>query len=64
MYARYQKEGKDFAKIYAELLSNTGNMSCEDLCKKAGFDITQKAFWKNGIEMYVGEVEMMKGLMR
>lgn len=60
LYARYQKEGKDFAKTYAELLSNTGNMSCEDLCKKAGFDITQKAFWKNGIEMYTKEVEMMK----
>ncbi len=64
LYARYQKEGKDFAKTYAELLSNTGNMSCEDLCKKAGFDITQKDFWKSGIEMYVGEIEMMKGLMR
>ena len=64
LYARYQKEGKNFAKTYAELLSNTGNMSCEDLCKKAGFDITQKAFWKNGIEMYAREVGMMKGLMR
>ena len=60
LYARYQKEGKDFAKTYAELLSNTGNMSCEDLCKKAGFDITQKAFWKSGIEMYAKEVEMLK----
>jgi pepF/M3 family oligoendopeptidase len=60
LYARYQKEGKDFAKTYAELLSNTGNMSCEDLCKKAGFDITQKDFWKHGIEMYAKEVEMMK----
>ena len=64
LYARYQKEGADFAKTYAELLSNTGNMSCEDLCKKAGFDITTKDFWKSGIEMYAKEVEMMKGLMR
>ena len=64
LYARYQKEGKDFAKTYAELLSNTGNMSCEDLCKKAGFDITQKAFWKNGIEMYTKEVEMMRKLVK
>lgn len=64
LYARYQKEGKDFAKTYAELLSNTGNMSCEDLCKKAGFDITQKAFWKNGIEMYAKEVEMMRKLVK
>ena len=60
LYARYQKEGAGFAKTYAELLSNTGNMSCEDLCKKAGFDITQKDFWKSGIEMYAKEVEMLK----
>ncbi len=64
LYARYQKEGKDFAKIYAELLSNTGNMSCEDLCKKAGFDITQKDFWKSGIEMYAREVKMMRKLVK
>ena len=60
LYARYQKEGAGFAKIYAELLSNTGNMSCEDLCAKAGFDITTKDFWKSGIEMYAREVEMLK----
>ena len=57
LFARYQKEGKDFAKSYAELLSNTGNRKCEDLCKKAGFDITEKEFWKSGIEMYAREVE-------
>ena len=62
LYARYQKEGADFAKTYAELLSNTGNMSCEDLCKKAGFDITQKDFWKSGIEMYAKELELLKKL--
>lgn len=60
LYARYQKEGAAFAKTYAELLSNTGNMSCEDLCKKAGFDITKKDFWKSGIEMYAKEIEMME----
>ncbi len=63
LYARYQKEGAAFAKTYAELLSNTGNMSCEDLCKKAGFDITQKDFWKSGIEMYAKEVEILKNLI-
>ena len=64
LYARYQKEGAAFARTYAELLSNTGNMSCEDLCKKAGFDITKKDFWKSGIEMYAREVGMMKGLAK
>ncbi|MBQ9282940.1 MAG: M3 family oligoendopeptidase [Treponema sp.] len=62
LYARYQKEGAAFAKTYAELLSNTGNMSCEDLCKKAGFDITQKDFWKSGIEMYAKEVSELKSI--
>ena len=64
LYSRYQKEGAGFAKTYAELLSNTGNMSCEDLCKKAGFDITKKDFWKSGIEMYAKEVAMMKELAK
>ena len=62
LYARYQKEGAAFAGTYAELLSNTGNMSCEDLCRKAGFDITTKDFWKSGIEMYAKELEMLKKL--
>ena len=60
LYARYQKEGASFAKTYAELLSNTGNMSCEDLCAKAGFDITKKDFWQSGIEMYAKEVAELK----
>ena len=57
LYARYQKEGASFAKTYAALLSDTGSMSCEALCKKAEFDITTKAFWQSGIDMYAKEVE-------
>ena len=57
LYSRYQKEGAEFAKTYAELLSHTGSMSCEELCRKAGFDITQRSFWQSGIEMYAKEVE-------
>lgn len=57
LYARSKKEGPEFAKTYADILSNTGSMSCEDLCKKAGFDITKKDFWKSGIEMYIQEIK-------
>ena len=64
LYARYQKEGPAFAKTYAELLSDTGSMSCEDLCKKAGFDITSPEFWKSGIEMYAKEVEAFEELCK
>nr|MCR5188127.1 peptidase M3 [Treponema sp.] len=57
LYQRAKKEGSDFAKTYEELLSQTGSMSCEELCKKAGFDITRKDFWKSGIDMYAQEVQ-------
>lgn len=58
LYQRSLKEGKEFAATYKELLSNTGNMSCEDVCAKAGFDITSKDFWKSGVEMYAKEVKL------
>lgn len=57
LYQRAKQEGPDFAKTYEGLLSQTGSMSCEELCKKAGFDITTKDFWKSGIEMYAQEVQ-------
>lgn len=60
LFARSKKEGPAFAKTYASLLADTGSMSCEDLCKKAGFDITTKDFWKTSIQMYAKEVEEFK----
>ena len=60
LYARSKKEGPAFAKTYASLLADTGSMSCEDLCKKAGFDITTKDFWKTSIQMYAKEIEEFK----
>ncbi|MBQ6057392.1 MAG: M3 family oligoendopeptidase [Treponema sp.] len=57
LYRRYKKEGAGFAATYAKLLSNTGAMSCEDLCREAGFDITQVEFWQNGIQAYLEEVD-------
>ncbi len=63
LYARYKKEGAGFANVYSFLLSDTGKMSCEDLCKKAGFDITDKEFWKSGILIYHKEFEQMKKLL-
>lgn len=57
LYQRYLKEGKDFAKIYRQILSQSGSMSCEELCKNAGFDITDIEFWKSGIEFYSSRIE-------
>lgn len=58
LYQQSKKVGADFAAAYKKLLSQTGSLSCEELCQKAGFDITQKDFWKSGIEMYAAEVKI------
>ncbi len=57
LYAQSLNVGPDFADTYKNLLSQTGSYSCEMVCKKAGFDITTKDFWKSGIEMYASEVK-------
>ena len=57
LYSRYKKEGPSFAKTYTQILSNTGSMSCEELCSLAGFDITDTEFWKSGIDLYLEEAQ-------
>ena len=59
LYARYRKEGVAFTDRYEALLSDTGTMSCEDLCARAGFDIRDRAFWKSGIDVYAGEIDQL-----
>ncbi|MCR5217944.1 M3 family oligoendopeptidase [Treponema sp.] len=57
LYALYKKEGSSFADRYCQLLSNTGSMSCEELCSQAGFDITKKDFWQDAVKMYLEEIK-------
>ena len=63
LYARYQQEGSSFARTYTALLTDTGSMSCEDLCRKAGFDITTPDFWQSGIELYAKEAEELSQIV-
>lgn len=56
LYARYKKEGADFAKVYRDLLSETGSASAVDVCKKAGFDIETVAFWKQGLSVFENQM--------
>ncbi len=60
LFARFKQEGASFAETYVSLLKDTGSMSCEDVCKKAGFDITKKEFWMEGIKVFYKELEEMK----
>lgn len=56
LFERFKNEGTSFVQTYCSLLENTGSMSCEELCLKAGFDITKKEFWESGIQMYKKEI--------
>lgn len=56
LYHRFKTEGNSFVQTYCSLLEDTGSMTCEELCLKAGFDITKKEFWESGIKMYKEEI--------
>ena len=60
LYARFQKEGPDFSETYKAILRDTGRLSCEEVCKNAGFDITTREFWDSGIELYKKDLEFLK----
>lgn len=62
LYSLYIKEGVSFSDRYKYILSLSGSMSCEELCKNAGFDISNKEFWNLGIEMYKKEIIELKKL--
>lgn len=57
LYRQYKEKGEAFSKIYPQILSQTGNMSCEDLCKIAGLDIQNEKTWSDAIEIYKKEIE-------
>lgn len=59
LYARFQNEGSSFTQKYVSILKDTGSMSCEDVCKNAGFDISNKDFWLEGIKVFYHELSIM-----
>lgn len=64
LYSQYKENPKEFPSQYQELLKNTGSMTCEEVCKLAGFDITTKNFWLSGIKELKLEFEEWKTCLR
>lgn len=60
LFNRYKNEGDSFAQTYTEILRNTGSFSCEDVCKKAGFNIESLEFWESGINTFKEELAALK----
>lgn len=57
LYAKYVEEGEAFVDSYKKLLNATTVMSVEDTAKIAGIDLTDKAFWKMGLESFARQID-------
>lgn len=64
LYSQYKESPKEFPSQYQELLKNTGSITCEEVCKLAGFDITTKDFWLSGIKELKLEFEEWKTCLK
>ncbi len=62
LYAKYQAQGKDFLPLYKKLLHATTVSSVEDTATIAGIDLTDPAFWRTGLDYFVGLVDQYEAL--
>ncbi|HHX38696.1 MAG TPA: M3 family oligoendopeptidase [Armatimonadetes bacterium] len=51
LYARYQREGQEFVPRYLDILRAGGSKRPADLMAGAGIDISQRAFWEDGLRV-------------
>lgn len=60
LYALYEKQPAEFPGMYKTLLLDTGRLSSEEVCAKAGFSIEKTDFWKNGIKSLEDDIKLFK----
>lgn len=64
LYAQYQEEGGAFIPKYKNLLNATTIMSVEDVAKIADIDLTDKEFWKKGLESFAKQIDLFVELVK
>ena len=64
LYNRSLKDnsGRPFYEKYNELLSLTGQLSAEDVAASAGIDITDPAFWQEGMDIIASYAKQLEEL--
>lgn len=63
LYAKYQEEGEAFVPKYKKLLNATTIMNVEDVAKIADIDLTDKEFWKKGLESFAKQIDIFVELV-
>ena len=62
--AEYQQEGKDFVPLYKKMLHATSVTCVEDTARIAGIDLTDKAFWRQGLQSLADEIDLFCQLVK
>ncbi|WP_179394924.1 M3 family oligoendopeptidase [Lacticaseibacillus absianus] len=59
IYAKAQQQAGSFEDAYIALLTDTANMTTEDLAQKhLGVDLTQPDFWQQGIDLAAADAQL------
>ena len=57
LYAKYKKEGAPFVDTYKKMLRATSVSDIEDCARIAGVDLTDRAFWCEGLKTIADEID-------
>ena len=57
LYAKYKKEGKPFVDTYKKMLRATSVSDIEDCALIAGVDLTDRAFWCEGLKTIAEQID-------
>lgn len=62
LFARYKREGSQFAHTYLDILSAGDSKKPEELMASHGFDIKRSAFWQDGFEYVKEQIRQLEKL--
>ena len=57
LYAKYKKEGASFVDTYKAMLHATSVSDVEECARNAGVDLTDKEFWRNGLQSIANRID-------
>ncbi|MBE6946276.1 MAG: M3 family oligoendopeptidase [Ruminococcaceae bacterium] len=63
LYAQYEKEGEAFLPKYKKLLHETTVRTVEEAAMVADIDLTDKAFWRQGLQVLADEIDLFISLL-
>lgn len=63
LYAQYEKEGKAFLPKYKKLLHETSVRTVEEAARVADVDLTDRAFWQQGLQILADEIDQFIALL-